>query len=123
MTLSESATSTSTSVERDRQHLPLVSIGIPVYNGEAYLAQAVLSATSQTVEDIEIIISDNASTDGTEELARQLAAADSRVSYIRHSRNHGASAALITYCAWLVGNISSGFALTTTWTRRSLINV
>jgi glycosyltransferase involved in cell wall biosynthesis len=70
---------------------PLVSVGVPVYNGERYLADALDSLLAQTFEDFEIIISDNASTDRTEQIARDYAAQDARVRYVRHSKNLGAT--------------------------------
>lgn len=69
---------------------PLVSLGLPVYNGENYLRDALRSLTAQTVKDLEIVISDNASTDGTEVICREFAATDSRVRYFRQERNIGA---------------------------------
>lgn len=68
----------------------LVSIGIPVRNAADRLENAVRSALAQDYADIEVVISDNASTDGTEELCRELARADSRLSYHRQERNLGA---------------------------------
>lgn len=70
----------------------LVSIGVPVYNGERYLAQALASLVAQSHERLEIVVADNASTDGTEEICRDFAARDPRVHYHRHPRNLGASA-------------------------------
>jgi glycosyltransferase involved in cell wall biosynthesis len=69
---------------------PLVSIGLPVYNGENFLRQALESLCAQTVSDLEIVISDNASTDGTEAICREFAARDPRIRYIRQDRNLGA---------------------------------
>lgn len=66
-----------------------VAFGLPVYNGEDYLAAALTSLQEQDLADIEIVISDNASTDATEEIARRAAVEDSRVRYVRHSRNRG----------------------------------
>ena len=68
---------------------PRVSIGVPVYNGERYLAQTLDSLLAQTYQDIEIIIGDNASTDRTREIATAYAARDARVRYVRHERNLG----------------------------------
>jgi len=73
----------------------MVSIGLPVYNGENYLRQALESITSQTwgggfFADLEIVISDNCSTDGTEAICREYAAADERIHYHRQSENIGA---------------------------------
>ena len=67
-----------------------VAIGLPVYNGEAYLTAAVESILAQTFTDFDLYISDNASTDRTEEICRQFAARDSRVVYVRQPRNIGA---------------------------------
>lgn len=74
---------------------PLVSLGLPVYNGEQYLRQALDSLTGQTWEggpftDLEIVISDNCSTDGTEAICREYAARDGRIRYFRQEANIGA---------------------------------
>jgi len=63
---------------------PRVSIGLPVYNGEPFLREAIDSILAQTFTDFELIISDNASTDNTEEICRSYAAKDSRIRYYRH---------------------------------------
>ncbi|TAK02986.1 MAG: glycosyltransferase, partial [Candidatus Manganitrophaceae bacterium] len=68
-----------------------LSIGMPVYNGERFLREALDSILSQTFEDFELIISDNASTDGTEEICRAYAAKDNRIRYFRSERNLGAA--------------------------------
>jgi hypothetical protein len=61
------------------------SIGIPVYNGEAFLRQTLESILAQSFTPFELIVSDNASTDGTaEEIARAFASRDSRVRYHRN---------------------------------------
>lgn len=70
---------------------PRISIGLPVYNGENYLAEAIESILAQSYRDFELIISDNESTDGTEEICRAYAAQDSRVRYERQPRNLGAA--------------------------------
>jgi len=70
---------------------PKVSIGLPVYNGERYVAQAIESILAQTYQNFELIISDNASTDRTEEICRRYAEHDSRVHYHRQSQNLGAA--------------------------------
>jgi glycosyltransferase involved in cell wall biosynthesis len=64
-------------------------MGIPVYNGERYLEEALGSLLSQTFEDFEIVISDNASTDGTEEICRAYATKDERIRYFRNRANYG----------------------------------
>lgn len=68
---------------------PLVSIGVPVFNGAPFLAQALDSLRAQTYQSLEIVISDNASTDDTEALCRALAAEDPRIRYHRSARNRG----------------------------------
>jgi glycosyltransferase involved in cell wall biosynthesis len=71
--------------------VPRLSIGMPVYNGEAYVREAIDSLLSQTTGDFELVISDNASTDGTAAICRAYAAQDSRVRYIRQANNLGAA--------------------------------
>ena len=72
-------------------NLPKVSIGLPVYNGEKFIKSALDSLLAQTFEDFELIISDNASTDKTEEICRAYAAQDKRIRYYRNSTNLGCS--------------------------------
>lgn len=72
-----------------RHSKPTVSIGLPVYNGEAFIRGALDSLLAQDYEDFELIISDNASTDGTPEICRAYAARDRRVSYHRNAENLG----------------------------------
>ena len=69
---------------------PEVSVGLPVYNGEQYLHEAVQSILDQAFTDFELIISDNASTDRTGEICLDLASRDKRIRYIRQKRNIGA---------------------------------
>lgn len=68
---------------------PLVSIGLPVYNGEKYVGAALEALVTQDYEHIEFIISDNCSTDRTEEICREYAARDPRVRYSRTAQNEG----------------------------------
>lgn len=72
------------------QNQPLVSIGMPVYNGEHFLENALNSILAQTFEDFELIISDNGSTDGTEKICRNYAKRDPRIRYFRNQQNFGA---------------------------------
>jgi glycosyltransferase involved in cell wall biosynthesis len=69
--------------------VPRLSIGLPVYNGEKYLAEAIEALLGQSHEDFELIISDNASTDGTAGICRRYEKQDSRIRYIRQHRNIG----------------------------------
>lgn len=68
-----------------------VSIGVPVFNGEKYIGQTLASIISQTYEDLEIIVSDNASTDHTREIVEEYVARDRRIRYIQQSSNIGAA--------------------------------
>jgi glycosyltransferase involved in cell wall biosynthesis len=72
-------------------HVPRLSIGLPVYNGETYLAQALDALLGQSYSDFELIISDNASTDRTEEICRRYLALDGRIRYFRQAVNLGAA--------------------------------
>ncbi|WP_036479009.1 glycosyltransferase family 2 protein [Myxosarcina sp. GI1] len=72
------------------QKRPLVSVGMPVYNGEHFLENALNSILAQTFKDFELIISDNGSTDKTEAICRRYANADRRIRYIRNEENLGA---------------------------------
>src|SRR5450755_1644977 len=69
---------------------PLLSIGLFVYNGEPFLRETLDSILSQTFRDFELIISDNASTDGTQQICEAYGASDSRIRYYRSETNKGA---------------------------------
>lgn len=71
-----------------KKNSPLVSIMIPTYNQEAYISQAIESALMQDYNNIEIIISDDCSTDRTREIAKRYLS-DHRVKYYRNSTNLG----------------------------------
>jgi glycosyltransferase involved in cell wall biosynthesis len=68
-----------------------VTIGLPVHDGAALLPDALDSLLAQTHEDFELLISDNASTDDTPEIAADYAARDERVQWWRFSENRGAA--------------------------------
>jgi glycosyltransferase involved in cell wall biosynthesis len=70
---------------------PKVSIGMPVFNGERFIAETIDSIAAQTFPNFELIISDNASTDGTEKICRQYADEDARIRYVRNRENLGAA--------------------------------
>jgi glycosyltransferase involved in cell wall biosynthesis len=69
-----------------------VSVGLPVYNGEDYVVQAIESILKQTFVDFEFIISDNCSTDRTEDICQAFARSDPRIRYYRQPGNRGATA-------------------------------
>jgi glycosyltransferase involved in cell wall biosynthesis len=70
-------------------HKPTLSIGLPVYNGEKYLSQAIESILNQTYGEFELIIVDNASTDGTKQICLDYAKKDNRIKYYRNHFNVG----------------------------------
>jgi glycosyltransferase involved in cell wall biosynthesis len=70
---------------------PLVSIGVPVYNGEKTIERTLDALIAQDYSNVEIIISDNASTDATEEICKKYVQKDSRFSYNRAKKNFGAA--------------------------------
>lgn len=74
-----------------RKDWPRVSIGVPVFNGQNYIAAALESLLAQTYSDFEIIISDNASTDGTATICEHFVKRDHRVRYLRQNENVGAA--------------------------------
>ena len=74
-----------------RQTLPSVTIGLPVFNGETYIASAIESVLSQSFGNFELVICDNASTDGTPDICRAFASRDARLRYLRNDHNLGAA--------------------------------
>lgn len=69
--------------------IPMVSIGLPVYNGAMYIREALDSVMAQTYQDFEVIISDNASSDETQAICIDYCGRDSRIRYVRQSQNLG----------------------------------
>src|ERR687886_314645 len=72
-----------------RTSRPLVTMGMPVRNGERYVEEALRSLLAQSFGDFEIVISDNASTDRTGAICRDYAAMDRRIRYRRQAANIG----------------------------------
>lgn len=68
---------------------PLVTVAMPVYNGVPWLEESLESLLAQTWANMEIVISDNASTDRTEAICREYMARDGRISYHRNAKNLG----------------------------------
>jgi len=66
-----------------------VSVCIPAYNGSRHIAQAIESALTQTYRDLEVIVVDDCSNDGTADIANDYAQIDARVRVMRNSRNLG----------------------------------
>ncbi len=69
--------------------VPRVTVGIPVFNGDPFLRKSIESVINQSYQDIEIIISDNCSTDKTRSICLEYAARDNRIRYIQQSKNYG----------------------------------
>lgn len=69
---------------------PIVGLGMPVYNGERFVAEAIESILRQSLSDFELVICDNASTDRTQEICTAFASSDGRVRYFRNNANLGA---------------------------------
>lgn len=69
---------------------PALTIGVPVYNGERFIGEALDSLLAQTFSDFVVQISDNASTDGTRAICERYMQRDPRVHYLRQDRNRGA---------------------------------
>jgi glycosyltransferase involved in cell wall biosynthesis len=72
--------------------MPQLSIGIPVFNGQAFLPELLDGLLAQTFRDFEILISDNASSDRTPQICSDYEQRDSRIRYFRNERNLGAIA-------------------------------
>lgn len=88
---------------------PTVSVAVPVHNGADTLAPVIESVLGQDFPDLELVLSDNASTDATQDVCRHFARLDERVVYLRHAENVGllnnfrgaALAARGRYLRWL----------------------
>lgn len=68
---------------------PRLTVGLPVYNGEKFVAESIEALLGQSFTDFELIISDNASTDGTGDICRRYEKEDPRVRYFRQPKNVG----------------------------------
>ena len=95
---------------------------MPVFNGERYIHETLDSILGQTFTDFDFVISDNASTDSTEEICRDYARRDERISFTRHAENRGAS----WNYGWVLANSSGPYykwaahddLIATTWLER-----
>lgn len=70
---------------------PQISLGLPVWNGEAYVQACLQNMLDQTFQDFELIVADNCSTDRTFEIVQDMAASDRRIRCYRQPENLGAS--------------------------------
>ena len=73
-----------------KSDIPKVSIGMPVFNGEMTIRDALDCLLAQTFTDYELIISDNASTDNTKAICQEYVKKDTRIRYVRQESNLGA---------------------------------
>jgi len=69
----------------------LLSIGMPVFNGEKFLEKSISSLLNQTYENFELLVSDNASNDKTQKICQDFSEKDKRVRYVRHKKNLGST--------------------------------
>ena len=76
-------------MQNNKKIKPEVSIGMPVFNGAKTIEKAINSILAQTFEDFELLISDNASDDETENICKRFANQDSRIRYVRQKMNVG----------------------------------
>ena len=83
----------------------LVSIGVPVYNGEPYLEEALRAIANQTYADFEVIISDNASTDATADICDLFTSTDDRFRVVRHEENLDSPRPVLQPTPKVIGNI------------------
>ena len=72
-----------------QQNEPLISVIITTFNRKTLLKKAIESVINQTYKNLEIIIADNHSTDGTEDLCNEFTKKDARIKYFRHKKNLG----------------------------------
>ena len=86
----------------DNEHDPKVSIIVPVYNVKQYVAEALESVINQTYKNLEIIVVDDGSTDGSEKICDEYAKKDNRIKLI-HQDNKGLSAARNTGLDNMIG--------------------
>jgi glycosyltransferase involved in cell wall biosynthesis len=77
-------------------HIPKVSVGIPVFNGDQFLRKSIESILNQNYKDIEVIISDNCSTDNTGSICLEYSSIDKRIRYIQQPKNYGSINNFIT---------------------------
>ena len=71
-----------------KENQPLISISIPVFNGENYIGDCINSVLEQDYENFELNIVDNCSTDSTEKIVKRIS--DNRINYIKNAKNIGA---------------------------------
>jgi glycosyltransferase involved in cell wall biosynthesis len=84
--------------------MPSVDIVIPCYNHGSFLPDSVASVLSQKIDDLRILIVDNASTDGSADVAQQLASGDARIELLSRNTNQGPHASFNAGIDWARGD-------------------
>lgn len=87
---------------------PLVAVIIPIYNVKDYLRECLDSVLNQSYQNLKIILVDDASTDGSFEIAKEYFQRDLRVTLIRHKHNSGLSTTRNTGINYLISSSSGG---------------
>lgn len=95
--------------------VPVVSVVVPAFNAAAYISPALQSVLAQTYRDIEVLVVDDASTDGTVAVVTALAAADRRIRLIRRATNGGPAAARNAGLAAAAGRYTAFLDADDTW--------
>jgi glycosyltransferase involved in cell wall biosynthesis len=85
------------------ERTPLISVILPVYNGEEHLSECIESVLSQTFKDFEFIIVDDASTDNTAQMLKEFAKKDKRINIVTHKVNQKQTVAANTACKYTKG--------------------
>lgn len=78
---------------KDNPDFPLLSVVVPFYNAEKYFSKCLESLVNQTLKNIEIILIDDCSTDGSAKIAQEYAKRDIRIKILKHKKNKGQSEA------------------------------
>ena len=88
--------------------MPLVSVVMPVYNSESFVADAIESILRQTLSDFEFFIVDDGSADGSSAIIQEYAQRDRRIRFFQHPENRGEAAARNTGMAHVSGKYVTG---------------
>jgi len=100
--------------------MPLVSVIIPSYNHERYVAESIESVLRQDFDDFELIIVDDASTDTSRQIIQKYAAKDPRIRVILHEANSGISKTMNDGIAAAKGKFIAGTASDDVWAKDKL---
>lgn len=90
----------------DNRERPVISVVMPAYNAAHYIEQAIRSVQAQTMENWELIVVDDCSTDNTIQLVQKIAVEDDRIHLLLNDVNQGAAAAGIVHWMPVAGSTS-----------------